>query len=280
MAKTQAGRGVGLVAAGLGWGLALGVGLGTLVLAPALDGTFGGAESGASKEALTSESDAGRGAEQVAAADDLLGAHVGTIVAGALDGVPVTVIRSIDAADDDAAAVRWDANLAGAEDAGSITLTSKFFKRDAADELATIIATTLPAGAQLSVENRSPGTHAGESLAAVLAADPGTGDAAASAEDRAFVLDALQEAGFIKVTGEVAPARAFVLVDGERDASSFGADTLRDFAVALAEHARVVLATSGEAPEATGVVSVSDVDTEAGRIAAVFAAAQPAAGTV
>ncbi|QYH20583.1 copper transporter [Corynebacterium aquatimens] len=101
------------------------------------------------------------------------------IVEGALTDVPVTVIRTASADDADAAAVRWLANVAGASSSGGIMLTEKFFDREAADELASIIATTLPAGAQLSVENRSPGTHAGESLAAVLAADPATGDAIA-----------------------------------------------------------------------------------------------------
>ena len=37
----QATRGTGLVAAGIGWGIAAGVALGTLLIAPALEGSLG-----------------------------------------------------------------------------------------------------------------------------------------------------------------------------------------------------------------------------------------------
>ena len=57
-------------------------------------------------------------------------------------------------------------NQAGAIDAGTITLEDSFFSQDGADQLKSIVANTLPAGAQLSETQLDPGTHAGEALGA------------------------------------------------------------------------------------------------------------------
>lgn len=275
----NAGQASGLVAAGLGWGIALGVALGTLLIAPALQGSL--ADAGVS--AATSDTDA-EAAENTAqdadaqkkidASNTLLADQAQGIVEGVLDGVAVTLIRTAAASDADAAGVRWMSNAAGASNSGGIGLTEKFFDRDAADELSSIIATTLPAGAQLSVENRSPGTHAGESLAAVLAADPETGEAVAPAGDRAFVLEALEAAGFIEARGPIVPASVLFIVTGEEATDGYEAQALTDLAAALGANARVVLASGSEGPEIEGVHTVPFVGTEAGRIAAILKASE------
>lgn len=273
----QGSRGSGLVAAGVGWGVAIGVALGTLLIAPAVNGTLdqGPFTRGAAGTTSSADGDANGAAAQDAArqaqaANELLAEASTRLVAGALDGVPVTIIRTADSADEDAAAVRWLANAAGATKAGSLTLTEKFFDQNSADELSSIIANTLPAGAQLSVENRSPGTHAGQSLAAALAQDPATGDGYASAADRDLVLDALAAAGFVEVDGPVEPAGAIIVVAGEA-AEGFAGQALQDFAAALRERADAVLATRGQAPDAN---AVGEVDAEAGRIRAVLSAGE------
>ncbi|UIZ93099.1 copper transporter [Corynebacterium sp. CNCTC7651] len=283
----NAGQASGLVAAGLGWGIALGVALGTLLIAPAMGGTLTddpltrpaapthSAEGGGTEAGGANSSDAEAQAEE---ANALLADQSQMIVEGALTDVPVTVIRTASADDADAAAVRWLANVAGASSSGGIMLTEKFFDREAADELASIIATTLPAGAQLSVENRSPGTHAGESLAAVLAADPATGDAIAPTGDRDLVLESLQHAGFIDITPPVVPAGVIILVAGPEDDDSFASQALADFAAALGANARVVVASSSNALQVEGADTVGYVGTEAGRIRAVLAAAELAGG--
>ena len=271
----QATRGTGLVAAGIGWGIAAGVALGTLLIAPALEGSLGTGSVTASEagqgDAASDSGELARANGQVDEANTLLAQHGDAIVSGALDGVAVTLIRTASASEEDAAGVRWMANAAGASNSGGIRLTEKFFERDAADELSSVIANTLPAGATLSVDNLGPGTHAGESLAATLTA--------ASDEDRALVLEALTQAGFIETRGEVGAADAIVVVAADEfDGEGFSAQLVADFARALSAGARTVVATQGAAPELDGVSLQGNVDTEAGRVqSALLLAEDPAA---
>lgn len=272
----QATRGTGLVAAGIGWGIAAGVALGTLLIAPAIDGSLGG-ESVTASEAGQGDSEAksgelARANGRVDEANTLLAQHGDAIVSGVLDGVAVTMIRTASASEEDAAGVRWMANAAGAANSGGIRLTEKFFERDAADELSSVIANTLPAGATLSVDNLGPGTHAGESLAATLTT--------ASDKDRALVLEALTQAGFIEVNGEVGAADVIVVVAADEfEGEGFTTQLVGDFAQGLASNARTVVAAQGAAPALDWVGSQGNVDTEAGRVHAVLLLAEePAEG--
>lgn len=278
---SNAARSSGLVAAGLGWGIAAGVALGTLLIAPAIGGSLGDAAQSAQQQSDDAAAEAAATDEaaegKVREANELLADEGAAIVDGALTDVAVTIIRTNDASEEDAAGVRWMANAAGASNSGGIKLTDKFVDREAADELSSIIANTLPAGAQLSVENRSPGTHAGESLVAALAEDPEGGEAYASASDRDLVLEALEQAGFIEVQGTIVAAQRVIIVDGagegggEEDA--FAEQLLSDLATAMGAKAPVVVAAQGEPFQLDGAESVGYVDTEAGRIRAVLAAA-------
>lgn len=273
----QGARSSGLVAAGLGWGIAAGVALGTLLVAPAMDTVSGGAAASAPTEAGGDEA-AASGAfadDQVADANDLLASRGDAMVDGVLDGVAVTIIRTASATDDDAAAVRWKANAAGASNSGGVTLTDKFTDMASADELASIIANTLPAGTQLSEDSRAPGTHAGQSLAAALTT--------ASADDRALVLEALQQAGFVELRGQIVPADVIVLVaadeldlatDRAGDGETFTTNMLSDFAAALGSAAPTVAAGQGTLDQFGSARSVSFVDTEAGRIRTVLQAGE------
>ena len=301
----QVARGTGLVAAGLGWGIAIGVALGALIIAPAVDGTLenghvfsrgsadgaaNGSGSGEGNRTGSGEGGAQDGTalkdqpaqRQAGEANELLADASSQLVKGALDGRSVLIISTASASDEDTAAVRWLANKAGASDAGGFRLTEKFTDQQSADELSSIIANTLPAGAQLSVENRSPGTHAGESLGAAVAIDPSTGSPAASGGDRALVLGALEQAGFVDSTRDVNPADMILVVTGDAGTAdgsgdTFGVKVLTDFAAALSGHCDTVLASQGEAADVAGddgasVATVGDVDTEAGRIRTVLAA--------
>lgn len=279
MAKTT-GR-TGLVTAGFGWGAALGIALGALVLAPSIPGTadvgFGDHAKGATAAQEAGDDPALRDAQQRAeAAEDLLAEESVSIVAGALKDVPVTIVRTAAAADEDVEAVRWLLNAAGASDAGELKLTERFTDQSAADELSSIVANTLPAGAQLSVENRAPGAHAGESLSAVLFEDPAKGASRVDAAERTLVLESLQQAGYVDFRGSVVPARKIVVVDGRRDGSDggeFAQKMVGDFAEGLASGGTTVLANAEHDPgEVRGVKVVGGVDTETGRISAVLAA--------
>ncbi|MEH0146058.1 copper transporter [Corynebacterium sp. Q4381] len=273
----QGARSSGLVAAGLGWGVAAGVALGALLVAPAMDDVSGGRP--ATTPAQSSKADAAESNafadDQVADANDLLASEGDAMVDGVLDGVAVTIIRTASATDEDAAAVRWKANAAGASNSGGVRLTEKFTDMSAVDELATIITSTLPAGTQLSEDNRAPGTHAGESLAAALTT--------ASADDRALVLEALEQAGFVELRGQIVPADVIVLVAADEldlsaeptgDGEAFTAKVLSDFTAALGSGAPTVATGQGSLPQLGEARTVSFADTEAGRIRTVLQAGE------
>lgn len=277
MARTR-GK-VGLIVAGLCWGSALGLALGALVLAPAMPGSVdlgvSDSKAGTSDDAQRDDSDRAAAQIEADAANTLLAEESATIVSRALQDVPVTIVRTAVADDEDVEAVRWLLNAAGAADSGTITLTERFTDQASADELSSIVANTLPAGAQLSVQERSPGTHAGESLAAVLFSGGAAEGPKAQDEDRALVLDTLRSAQFIEYSGAIAPAGAMVIVDGPSRGGDFGANVLGDFARALSASGSIVLASQDVDPEPLDSVNVvGAVDREVGRIQSVLAAAR------
>lgn len=274
MAKTK-GR-AGLIAAGLGWGAALGIALGALVLVPAMPGEvdlgFSEFKADAPAKPDADDSELTEAEARAEEANDLLAQESGSIVSGALKGVPVTIVRTAAADADDVESVRWLLNAAGASDSGELTLTERFTDQAGADELSSIVANTLPSGAKLSVEERSPGLHAGESLATVLFDDGTNGESKTLPADRTLVLDTLQQAGFIEFNGSIVPAGAVVIVDGPSRGTDFGAKVLGDFAKALGAEGKTALASQGTEPDAIdGVKTVGGVDYEAGRIKSVLA---------
>lgn len=274
MAKTQ-GR-VGLIAAGLGWGAALGIALGALVLAPAMPGKvdlgFSQYKADAPAKPAVDNSELEAAQARAEEANDLLAQESGSIVSGALKDVPVTIVRTAAADSEDVESVRWLLNAAGASDSGELTLTERFSDQAGADELSSIVANTLPSGAKLSVEDRSPGLHAGQSLATVLFDDGTSGESKTLPDDRTLVLDSLQQAGFIEFSGSIVPAGAVVIVDGPARSSDFSAQVIGDFAKALGAEGKTALATQGAEPDAiSGVKTVGGVDAEAGRIKSVLA---------
>ncbi|RUQ14184.1 copper transporter [Corynebacterium genitalium] len=274
MAKTQ-GR-VGLIAAGLGWGAALGIALGALVLAPAMPGKvdlgFSQYKADAPAKPAVDNSELEAAQARAEEANDLLAQESGSIVSGALKDVPVTIVRTAAADSEDVESVRWLLNAAGASDSGELTLTERFSDQAGADELSSIVANTLPSGAKLSVEDRSPGLHAGQSLATVLFDDGTSGESKTLPDDRTLVLDSLQQAGFVEFSGSIVPAGAVVIVDGPARSSDFSAQVIGDFAKALGAEGKTALATQGAEPDAiSGVKTVGGVDAEAGRIKSVLA---------
>lgn len=267
--------GAGLVLAGLGWGIAAGVALGALVLAPSIPGGIapyaGGGDQDAENQQAVDEAK-----QREDAANELLAQESVSIVHGALTDVPVTIIRTSSADDADVESVRWLLNAAGASDSGQLILTERFYSQEAADELSTVIANTLPAGAKLSVDNRAPGTHAGESLATVLFTGEAAGSERASAADRSLVLEALQKAGFVDFRGSVVPAGAVVVVTRSMESMKpFEQTVVKDFVSALGDTGATVLATRDlDAPDVSNARSVGAVDSEAGRISAVLSVAK------
>ncbi|KQB85663.1 copper transporter [Corynebacterium oculi] len=213
----------GLVIAGLGFGVAVGSALGAYVLAP-VDHTDDLAVAAA-------ESEAQRSAQEADDSDRVVESLAPEALAGSLDQRPVLIFATSDAAER-ASTVRHWLNQAGAIDAGQITLEERFTDQEGADSLKTIVTNTLPAGAQLSENSLDPGTHAGEALGSALMLNPETGEPQATVDERADLLTALRDAGFLSyASGTILPAQGIVVLSGEEE--GFAEHSLESFAAAL-----------------------------------------------
>ncbi|KQB85678.1 copper transporter [Corynebacterium lowii] len=212
----------GLVIAGLGFGIAIGSALGAFVLAPV---------DHSDEEAVArAEEAAAHSAEEADSSDSVVGNLAPRALSGTLDQRPVLIFATADAADRVSSVRHW-LNQAGAIDAGQITLEPRFTEQDGADSLKTIVTNTLPAGAQLSENKLDPGTHAGEALGSALMLGP-EGTPQATEEERANLLIALRDAGFISyASGTILPAQGIVVLSG--DDEGFAKVSLDNFAEAL-----------------------------------------------
>lgn len=236
MAKKTGGRG-GLVLAGLGFGVAAGVAAGTLILAPNLPGGPVGTAGSTAAELESTRQERDINAAQAESADSVVAHLADSTVRGILSGTPVLVMSTADADPAVVDEISRLALVAGARSAGTIALEDKFFNQQGADSLKNIVANTLPAGAQLSETNRDPGTHAGEALGAALMLNPEDGTPQASEEERAALLQALRNEGFISYEdGTILPAQLLIVVTGDSDGSGeaqFPASQLSQFARAV-----------------------------------------------
>lgn len=294
MARRGQGR-AGWLVGGLGFGVAAGVLLGTLVIAPNMPEGSGLGSGAAQQELAAAETRADIAEAQAASADSVVGELAGPAVAGALADRPVLLIRTADALEEDVAGVRLLLADAAAVSAGTITLGGQFLAAEGADQLKSIVANTLPAGAQLSEERLDPGLHAGEALGSALLLNPETGEEQASSEERGLLLRSLREAGFLDYEdGTILPAQVIVVVTGDSDGggeAALPARNLADFVAALDSRGNgAVLAgrihTAADTgavgllranPE-NGVSTVDSVDRAVGRMATVLAVREQLAG--
>lgn len=214
MAKKSRTSRSGLVAAAA-CGVAVGTAFGTFVLSPNLPGGALQESHDAVVALEQSEQEARIAKAQASTADSYIEASSTKFVADALKDIPVVVMTTDDADADDVASVDTLLQASGASVVGRIGLTEKFFQQDSAEALKSIVAHTLPAGAQLSVDNLDPGTHAGEALGAALLTDA-EGKPMADEQERALLLNALQQAGFMNIEGAKDAARVAIIITGEQ----------------------------------------------------------------
>lgn len=207
----------GSVIAAVAFGAAAGVAFGTYVLAPNLPGDGVGAlRSEHSKQIDDVERRALVASSQADSADSLASDVADSIVDGKLKDKSVLLIRTSTAASEDVEAIRELVDKAGAHDTGVLELEADFLSAQGADKLKSIVANTLPAGAQLSEEQLSAGYHAGQALAAALTNDPDSGEARADENDREELLGALKEAGYVSYEGDAPEsADAVIVVTGD-----------------------------------------------------------------
>lgn len=277
--RNNSGR-AGWLIGGLGFGIAAGVALGTLVIAPNMPDESG--ESPVREDAAATER-AEIAEAQAASADSVIADLASSAVADALTDRPVLVFRTADAVEEDVAGVETLLADAGAIDAGTISLAEQFLSAEGADQLKSIVANTLPAGAQLSEDRLDPGLHAGEALGSALLLDPETGEEQSSSEERGLLLRALRDAGFLDYEdGTILPAQVAVVVTGDAS-EGLESRNLADFVGALDGRGNgAVLAgrihTAADTgavglvrAEETGVSTVDSVDRAVGRMATVLA---------
>ncbi|MBI9000365.1 copper transporter [Corynebacterium sp. CCM 9185] len=276
--------------AGIFFGIAGGVALGACVLAPILPEGDSGTESITPAQLKEARLDAEIGAAQADTADAVVASVAEETVEGVLAGQSILLMTTPDAEQEDIENIAWLLGKAGAVDAGTVQLTEKFLNQEGADGLKTIVTSTLPAGAQLSLDRLDPGTHSGEALGSALFKDTATGEPQADAGERNLLLNALSEGGFlIFAQGTIQPADIIVIVTGDDDGSGdrFSAKNLATFATALDTRGRgVVLAGRVHAAADTGAIgvlranadanahvsTVDSIDRAYGRMATVLAA--------
>jgi hypothetical protein len=235
--------------------------------------------------------------EKLSAAGEFDAAMSARILRDGLKGKSVVVFRTPDAADDDVDAVARFAGEAGAAVTGTISLTQQFVDANASEKLLSVVNSPIvPAGRQLSTTLVDQGSQAGDLLGITLLRDRNPAVPAVDDGQRDTVLETLRETGFITFDGDrVGAADAALIVTGgglNEGAGNQGATVAR-FAAGMAPHGSgTVIAgrdgsASGTAAIAvtrsdqgmSGTVStVDDVDSQAGRITAVLAAAELVGG--
>lgn len=228
--------------------------------------------------------------EKLSAANNFDTQMVGRIVHDALSAKSVVVFRTPDAKDDDVAAVSKFVGQAGGTVTGTVALTAEFVEANSAEKLLTVVnSSILPAGQQLSTKLVDQGSQAGDLLGIALLANPNPAVPPVDDTQRATVLAALRDTGFItyQPTEHLGPANAALVVTGGAlapDAGNQGASVAR-FTAALAPHGSGVLLAGRDGSSTGGaavavaradaginsaVSTVDDVDAAPGRITAVL----------
>jgi Copper transport outer membrane protein, MctB len=229
--------------------------------------------------------------EKLSAANNFDAQLIGRIVHDALGGKSVVIFRTPDAKEDDVAAVAKIVGQAGGTVTATVSLTQEFVDANSAEKLRTVVdSPILPAGTQLSTKLVDQGSQAGDLLGLALLSNVNPAAPAVDEAQRATVLAALRETGFItyQANDHMGAANAALVITGgglPQDAGNQGVSVAR-FAAALAPHGAGALlagrdgsSTGGAAVAVaradaaiTGAIStVDDVDSAAGRITAILA---------
>jgi hypothetical protein len=229
--------------------------------------------------------------EKLSAANNFDTQLIGRIVHDALGGKSVVVFRTPDAKEDDVAAVTKIVGQAGGTVTATVALTQEFVDANSAEKLRTVVnSPILPAGTQLSTKLVDQGSQAGDLLGLALLSNVNPAAPAVDETQRATVLAALRETGFItyQANDHMGAANTALVVTGgglPQDAGNQGVSVAR-FTAALAPHGAGALlagrggsSTGGAAVAVaradagiTGAIStVDDVDSAAGRITAILA---------
>ena len=224
MAKTE-------LVAGLGFGAAVGVALGALVIAPNL--TTSMADDDPIREEHRKVVQDNKILQTQNEASDKLVADSGAeMVDGTLSQRPVLIVTTDDANGGDVAAIRKLLESSDATEAGEIKLTKDFLRPETKDKLLPILKDSAPKKADIK-DLDSAGALSGEVLGTALSMAPESTKPLASVDERADVLHKLRDEGFIDYEdGTIVPAQAIVVVSGS-GLRGYPSTALAEFATGL-----------------------------------------------
>ena len=255
MAKTE-------LVAGLGFGAAVGVALGALVIAPNL--TTSMADDDPIREEHRKVVQDNKILQTQNEASDKLVADSGAeMVDGTLSQRPVLIVTTDDANGGDVDAIRKLLKSSDATEAGEIKLTKDFLRPETKDKLLPILKDTAPKKADIK-DLDSAGALGGEVLGTALSLDPESTKPLASVEERADVLQKLRDEGFIDYEdGTIVPAQAIIVVSGN-GLRGYPSSALAEFATGLVDvNGSVVLSgRTKQTQDDKALAQVRDQDAE------------------
>ncbi|CAN5252558.1 copper transporter [soil metagenome] len=238
-------------------------------------------------EVLTDEKNALN--EKLGAANDFDTQLAGRIVNSALAGKSVVLFQTPDADAGDVEAMARIIGQAGGSVAATVGLTQEFVDANSAEKMRTVVGSSvLPAGTQLSTALVDQGSQAGDLLGIALLTPRDPSVPRVNDEQRATVLAALRETGFISYPdATIGAADTAIVVTGGAlgDEAGNQGSTVARFAAAMAPHGSGVV-VAGRDGSATGTAAVAfvradeslnsvvgtvdDIGVESGRITAVL----------
>lgn len=224
MAKTE-------LIAGLGFGAAVGVALGTLVIAPNLT-TSTADDDPIREEHRKVVQDNKILQTQNEASDKIVAGSGAELVDSTLSQRPVLIVTTDDANGGDVEAIRKLLESSDATEAGEIKLTKDFLRPETKDKLVPILKDAAPKKADTKGPE-SAGALSGEVLGTALSMDPESTKPLASVEERAELLHELRDEGFIDYEdGTIVPAQAIIVVSGS-GLRGYPSGALAEFATGL-----------------------------------------------
>ncbi len=234
-------------------------------------------------------------AARLDAADQFIAGSAPRILNGTLADRTVVVLTTPDADPADIDGVSNSLQTAGATVTGRIALTDSFIDAGEGDRMRSTLTNIVPAGAQLSTGAVDQGSLAGDLLGLALIQDPATSHPRSTPQELSLILETLRGGNFLTYADPpTRPAQLAVVITGngvEPDTGQ-GATIARFTAALRARAAGTVLAgragaaegngpianVRAQAPLATTVTTVDNIDREIGRVTTTLALTEQLTG--
>ncbi|WP_446226407.1 copper transporter [Nocardia sp. IBHARD005] len=229
------------------------------------------------------------------AADQFIAGSAARILNGTLADRTVVVLTTPDADPADIDGVSNSLQTAGATVTGRVALAESFVDEGEGDRMRSAMANIVPAGAQLTIGAVDQGSLAGDLLGLALLQDPTTNHPRSTPQELSLILETLRGGDFLTYTDPpTRPAQLAVVITGNGVEPDTGQGaTIARFTGALraraagtvltgrqgaAENNAPIANVRAQAPLATTVTTVDNVDREIGRVTTTLALTEQLAG--